>query len=190
MRRHNVLLAGTLTLGLACVAQEATWETHMEAGAEAFQQGDHAEAERQLAVAVEHAEEFGADDPRLALSLNNLAVVYRSQGRYAEAEPLHERALAIREEALGPDHPDVATSLNNLAELYRGQGRYAEAEPLYGKALEIYEAVLGPDHTLVAATLANHAALLREMGRDAEADELDARAESIRAERAEETAQQ
>ena len=39
-------------------------------------------------------------------------------GRYAEAEPLYERALAIREKALGPDHPDVATSLNNLAVLY------------------------------------------------------------------------
>ena len=37
---------------------------------------------------------------------------------YADAEPLYERALAIREKALGPDHPDVATSLNNLAGLY------------------------------------------------------------------------
>ena len=42
-----------------------------------------------------------------------------SQGRYADAEPLYKRSLAIREKALGPDHPDVATSLNNLAELYR-----------------------------------------------------------------------
>ena len=29
-----------------------------------------------------------------------------AQGRYAEAEPLYRRALAIREQALGPDHPD------------------------------------------------------------------------------------
>ena len=42
-------------------------------------------------------------------------MLYRTQGRYADAEPLYKRALAIREKALGPDHPDVATSLNNLA---------------------------------------------------------------------------
>ena len=40
-----------------------------------------------------------------------------AQGRYAEAEPLDERALAIGEKALGPEHPSVATSLNNRAGL-------------------------------------------------------------------------
>ena len=58
----------------------------------------------------------------MATSLNNLAVLYHAQGKYAEAEPLYRRALGIREKALGPEHPDVATSLNNLAELYRPRG--------------------------------------------------------------------
>ena len=48
--------------------------------------------------------------PMSATSLNNLAELYQAQGRYAEAEPLYKRALAIREKALGPDHPDVGTS--------------------------------------------------------------------------------
>ena len=82
-------------------------------------------------------------DPSVALALNNLAVLYLAQGRYAEAEPLHKRALAIREKALGPDHADVAQSLNNLAALYVAQGRYAEAEPLYKRALAIDEKSLG-----------------------------------------------
>ena len=34
-----------------------------------------------------------------------LAGLYRAQGRYAEAEPLFKRALAVSEKALGPDHP-------------------------------------------------------------------------------------
>ena len=55
-------------------------------------------------------------------------MLYRDQGRYADAEPLYKRSLAIREKALGPDHPDVAMSLNNLAAFYRAQGRYADAE--------------------------------------------------------------
>jgi tetratricopeptide (TPR) repeat protein len=61
------------------------------------------------------------------------------QGRYSEAIPLAQRALAIREKSLGPDHPDVATSLNNLALLYNNQGRYADAEPLYKRSLAIWE---------------------------------------------------
>ena len=56
-------------------------------------------------------------------------------GRYADADPLYNRALANREKALGPDHPDVAQSVNNLADLYSAQGRYADAEPLYKRAL-------------------------------------------------------
>ena len=64
-------------------------------------------------------------------------------GRYAEAEPLFRRSLAIREKQLGADHPHVATSLNNLADLYQAMGRYAEAEPLYRRSLEIREKQLG-----------------------------------------------
>ncbi len=55
--------------------------------------------------------------------LNSVAGVYFKQGRYAEAEPLVKRSLAIREKALGPEHPDVAQSLNNLAVVYVKQGR-------------------------------------------------------------------
>ena len=54
---------------------------------------------------------------------NNLAALYEAQGRYAEAEPLYKRALAIYEKALGPEHPNVATSLHNLALLYEAQSR-------------------------------------------------------------------
>ena len=56
--------------------------------------------------------------PMSRVSLNNLAALYEAQGRYADAEPLYKRSLAICEKALGPDHPDVAMSLNNLAVLY------------------------------------------------------------------------
>jgi tetratricopeptide (TPR) repeat protein len=59
---------------------------------------------------------------------NNLGSLYQTQGRYAEAEPLYQRSLAIREKAFGTDHVAVALSLHNLAAFYDEQGRYAEAE--------------------------------------------------------------
>ena len=64
---------------------------------------------------------------------------------YAEARPLFERALAIREKVLGAEHPDTATSLNNLARLLQAQGDLAGARPLYERALAIREGAR-PEH--------------------------------------------
>jgi tetratricopeptide (TPR) repeat protein len=82
----------------------------------------------------------------VALSLNNLAGLYDSQGRYTEAEPLYLEALDLRKRLLGDNHPDVALSLNNLAGLYDSQGRYTEAEPLYLEALDLRKRLLGDNH--------------------------------------------
>jgi hypothetical protein len=57
---------------------------------------------------------LGPDHPDVTVSLNNLALRYDNQGRYADAEPLYERSPAIREKALGTDQ--VAQSLNNPGE--------------------------------------------------------------------------
>ena len=83
---------------------------------------------------------------RCSLVGRTVAFQASGQGRYAEAEPLHKRALSIREKALGPKHADLATSLNDLAELYRAQGHYADAELLFKRALAIWEMALGPNH--------------------------------------------
>lgn len=110
---------------------------------------------------------------RLLASINNLATLYFKQGKYAEAEPLYQRALAIQEQRLGTEHPDTATCLNNLAAFYHEQGKYAEAEPLYQRALAIREQQLGREHPATRTTLKNYALLLRKMGRDVEAKQLE-----------------
>lgn len=83
-----------------------------------------------------------------------MAEMYQVQGRYAEAEPLLKRSLAITEKALGPDHRDVGTSLNRLAYLYQPGPLYGEAETLYKRCLTIREKTLGPDDPDVAQSLA------------------------------------
>jgi tetratricopeptide (TPR) repeat protein len=110
---------------------------HDAAGQKAFQEGDYAESEKELEAALRKAEEFGSEDPRLSKSLNNLALLYKVQGKYAEAEPLYKRSLAIREKALGPEHPNVATALENYAALLRETGRNAEAHRLDARAKAI-----------------------------------------------------
>jgi tetratricopeptide (TPR) repeat protein len=82
----------------------------------------------------------------VAASLNNIAQLYVDQGKYAEAEPLFQRTLAIREQSLGVNHPDVAQTLNDLGKLYIAQSMYTQAELLLQRALTIREQVLEPDH--------------------------------------------
>jgi len=71
-------------------------------------------------------------------------------GKYAEAIPFGQKALAIWESELGPDDKETAVGLSNLGELYRAMANYAAAKPLHERALKIREQVLGPNHADVA----------------------------------------
>jgi tetratricopeptide (TPR) repeat protein len=115
----------------------------------------------------------------LAKFSNELAFLYYSLGKYAEAEPLYVRSLAIREQKLGANHPDTANSLNNLAGLYESTGRYKEAEPLFVRSLAISEQELGANHPNTANSLNNLASLYGSTGRYKEAEPLFVRSLAI-----------
>ena len=70
-------------------------------------------------AALKQANDFGEQDPRLATTLNNLALLYDAQGKYEQAAlrssrhpstspvrlgQIFQRSLAIWEKALGPEH--------------------------------------------------------------------------------------
>jgi len=107
--------------------------------------------------------ELGRDHPTTATSLNNLAVLYFSMGRYEDAMPLYERSLGIRERELGSNHASTAASLNNLAGLYRSMGRYGEAEGFYIKSLVTCTEVLGETHPSTQTVAGNFRAFLQEV---------------------------
>jgi CHAT domain-containing protein/tetratricopeptide (TPR) repeat protein len=107
---------------------------------------------------------FGSEHTRVATNLDNLGILYVRRGEYAEAEPLHKRALDIREKILGLEHPGVAYSLINLGHLYKERGKYAEAELLFKRSLTISEKMLGLEHPDVAATLGSLAELNCSLG--------------------------
>ncbi len=113
-----------LMLAFAPAAVRAdTWKDYMEAARAAHERGNDAEAEREVLAALEEARNIGPGDPHLPYTLNYLALLYQTQGRFAEAEPLYRRAIATWGNLLTEDHPNVAMSLNNLAALYRTQQR-------------------------------------------------------------------
>jgi tetratricopeptide (TPR) repeat protein len=110
---------------------------------------------------------------------NEVGVLYRVKARFAEAETLERRVLALGEASYGPNHPNVAAALNNLAALLCETDRPTEAEPLYRRALAIDEASYGPNHPDVAIRLNNLANLLRDTNRPTEAEPLYRRALAI-----------
>jgi tetratricopeptide (TPR) repeat protein len=119
--------------------------------------------------------------PAAAQLLNQAGYYLYVRARYAEAEPLYRRALAIDEAVLGCDHPETTQALNNLAVLLRTQGHlHGEAEYLARRALAIREAALGPDHPDTAISLINLALWFQARGRYAEAEPLCRRALAIR----------
>ena len=121
---------------------------------------------------------LGEEHPDFAISLNNLALLYESQGRYSEAELLYQQAL--KKQILGEEHPNVATVLNNLALLHKTQGRYSEAEPLYQQALALRKKLLGEQHPNVATSLNNLAGLYESQGRYSRAEPLYQQALALR----------
>jgi hypothetical protein len=66
-------------------------------------------------------------------ALDGMTTFYFSQGRYHEAVPWGEKALAAHERVLGANHPTTLMSINSLAYLYSTERRNAEAEALFKK---------------------------------------------------------
>jgi hypothetical protein len=81
------------------------WSRPYHHGLRYLHDGDHAAAERELTEAVRIAERLTQPDDRLGCSLAALAELCRTEHRYAEAERLYRRALAVEARALGPSHP-------------------------------------------------------------------------------------
>jgi tetratricopeptide (TPR) repeat protein len=111
-----------------------------------------------------YKEVLGEKHREYAISLNNLATLYKDMGDHKQALPLHKQALKIDKEVLGEKHPHYALSLNNLATLYKDMGDHKQALPLYKQALAIKKEALGDKHPLYATCLNNLAALYKDMG--------------------------
>jgi tetratricopeptide (TPR) repeat protein len=69
-------------------------------------------------------------------TLNDLGIVYQSQGKLEEAIALYQQSLAIKQQ-LG-DRAGEGTTLNNLGSIYQSQGKWEEAVLLYKESLKIF----------------------------------------------------
>ena len=92
------------------------------------------------------------------------------EGKYAEAIPLAERALALAEQLDKLDLPPqmkislVPGALNVLGEMNRAAGNYERAESLFRRALALSEQQKGMDDPALGAPLNNLATLYYQTG--------------------------
>lgn len=157
-----------------------SWETAYEDASHRYREGDLQNALARVTTARRLIEDAATDRrDALAQTLNLEAVLLDRLGRHAESEPLHRRALMLREEALHAEDPRLAESLNNLAVALDLLGRHREAEALHKRALAVREQALGPFHPDVAQSLNNLAKVQLALGRPAEAGPLLRRAIAI-----------
>lgn len=126
-----------------------------------------------------NTEAFGADDPRTAVVLVQLADILDLSDRDEEAIGLYRAAIVILERALGEEHDATLSALNNLGVTLYEVGRVEEEEEILRRVLAIRTEQTGVWNRDVAEGMQNLAANLRRQGKDAEAMNLLTRAHRV-----------
>ena len=88
--------------------------------------GHAAEAHFRAALAAWQAVERDLEHPETDSLLNNLATLYKDQGKNEEALPLYQRALAIYEKVFGLDHPFTKRAREDYTNLLQKMGQKTE----------------------------------------------------------------
>ncbi|KAI2827285.1 hypothetical protein CBS133816_6557 [Aspergillus niger] len=130
----------------------------------------------QEASTIEMLSEEFEDDGRYAEIQNPVAMTWLvsfiqiQQGKYQEAEAMHQQALQKREKILGPEHPDTLTSISQLGSVLAQQGKYTEAEIIQQQALQGREKALGPEHPDTLISISQLGSVLAQQGKYTEAE--------------------
>lgn len=88
----------------------------------------------------------GAEDEGTLQSTTMLAIAYRLEGRWEEAEKLFVQVIETSKTKLGEDHPSTLTSMASLARTFRSSGQDTAAFLLMAECVRLRNRTLGPDH--------------------------------------------
>jgi tetratricopeptide (TPR) repeat protein/serine/threonine protein kinase len=128
--------------------------------------------QRALSIKVDA---LGEQDPRVLVTLNDMAEVLdawarvlQGQKEYANALKQYEMALSFKIRALGEHNTDVAFTLNGMACMLSDQGEYTRSLECFERVLAIYIETFGEQHQSVVNTHTNIAHMFfdqKEYGR-------------------------
>lgn len=115
-----------------------------------------------------------------ARRLHNETHLLWKAGKFAEALPVGERALAMRVKELGEEHIDVSSSVSQLGLIYLELGDYEKGLELYKRSVAIREKISGPDHADLASPISNIGVIYRVLADHTNAEPYLRRALAIR----------
>ena len=76
---------------------------------------------------------FGPDHPDIAVTYNNIGVVYLQQAKYPEALNMYQKSLNIDIKVHSCNHPCVADTLYKIAHIYESQELFESAAESYDR---------------------------------------------------------
>jgi len=166
------------------------WQSLINEANQLYEDKRYAQAELLFAAALRLAEKLvskeslsapdqkgGADEReklrlRLAKSMNNMAALYHTQGKYTMAEDLWQKCMSLKTELYGDKHVEIAVNLHNLAVVSSARRQFEKAEAYYKQALEMRELLLGMNDKELIPILQNYALLLQKLKRESEAKQI------------------
>jgi tetratricopeptide (TPR) repeat protein len=144
------------------LAQDSLWKTYIDAGTAAYEAAKttsnkddqakrYADAERRFSLARKEAEDFGPQDPRLAMTLCKLALVYVNQDKVPDAKSLFTQALRIWDGAhwgksWGTEPLETSNTILKFAGDLISKNQFDDTELLLTQALKIQTASLKSEH--------------------------------------------
>ena len=156
-------------------------DAHEKFGRMLSEQGYADEAEKfQIQVLDVRSRTLGEEHPDTMRAMGDLAISYRSLGKYADAEKLDVKVLDMRNRLLGEDHPDTITAINKLGISYSSLGKYADAERLAIIVLDMRSRLLGEDHPDTIWAMGNLASTYESLGKYVDAERLTIKVLDIR----------
>ena len=105
-------------------------------------------------------------------SMEDLANVFKEQGRREEAQELFRKVFKESHSHLGEDNPETLRRMNIWASVLEEQGEPEKAEQLHRDALQGLRLCLGKDHTETLSSMTNLGRFLHGQGKLKEAEEL------------------
>ncbi|MBY0549425.1 MAG: tetratricopeptide repeat protein [Candidatus Obscuribacterales bacterium] len=136
------LVLALLVTGSAAASSstpESRWAEMQRRGTDALDSNRYWIAEPLLKKCVTEGEKFGCDNWRLATSLGELGRLYTIRSRFAEAEPLLERELYVKELSFGRSDGKIIPSMGSLIKFYLAFGTAAKADALTEDMLALVE---------------------------------------------------
>ncbi len=143
-----------------------------------YKQGRYNEAEELLRQGVLlELNELWPKHPLVSDGFNLLGDLFKSWGKFAQAELLYQKAFSLRKEVLGENHLQVAASAFSLASVYVDLNQYDNAEDFFLQCCKIRKNAGFPP--LYAVSLKAYADLLIKLKRPQEANDFLNQAEQI-----------